>query len=285
MIIEKLSNLPLYVDCAYMNGNWKYYTMEKHTHGILECNYIAEGSCVYEIDGVDYELKQKNLILLYSALPHKIKFNHEHPCTVLGFSLSFTSDTPGAFPGLLTVLNNSLDICRMLASLKQARIFPDARSLRPDMLRLFHEFEGRQDSLYMTSLAYHLLCEIARLPLSEKSSVSHYAEKAENYIREAFYLIKNNEQIASHIGLNATYLERIYKKETGRSLWESVTTCRLNAAEELLQQPGIPIREIDNMIGFANRQTFYLQFKKRYGMSPSEYRKNYSSRSRTASTR
>ena len=28
------------------------------------------------------------------------------------------------------------------------------------------------------------------------------------------------------------------------------------------------------MIGFVNRQTFYLQFKKRYGMSPTEFRKN-----------
>ena len=28
------------------------------------------------------------------------------------------------------------------------------------------------------------------------------------------------------------------------------------------------------MIGFANRQTFYLQFKKKYGMSPSAYRKS-----------
>ncbi|MBQ9135083.1 MAG: helix-turn-helix transcriptional regulator, partial [Lachnospiraceae bacterium] len=98
-------------------------------------------------------------------------------------------------------------------------------------------------------------------------------EKTEDYIKEAFYLIKNNDQIADHIGLNSTYLERIYKKTTGKTLWESVTTCRLAAAEELLAQPSIPINEIDNMIGFANRQTFYLQFKKRYGMSPSEFRK------------
>ena len=54
MIIENLPNLPLYVDLAYMNGNWKYYTMDTHSHGLLECNYIAEGNCVYEIDGVDY---------------------------------------------------------------------------------------------------------------------------------------------------------------------------------------------------------------------------------------
>lgn len=274
MFIEKKSNFPLCVDMAYMNGNWKYYTMETHSHGLLECNYIAEGSCIYEIDGTDYELARKNLILLDSSLPHKIRFNHEHPCTVLGFSLSFNHGAqPAAFPGFVDMLNHSLDICRMLAFLNKALIFPDARSLHQDMLQLFHEFEGRRDAFFLTSLGYHLLCEIARLPLTEKSSASYYAEKTANYIAEAFYLIKSNEQIASHIGLNATYLERIYKKATGISLWESVTACRLDAAKELLRQPGIPICEIDNMIGFANRQTFYLQFRKRFGMSPSDFRK------------
>lgn len=276
MLIDKIPNLPIYVDTAYMNGNWKYYTMETHSHGLLECNYISEGSCVYEIAGKEYALTKKNLILLDSSIPHKIKFNHEHPCTVLGFSLSLCAPSPVAFPGLLDMLNHSLDICRLLLSLKQAIIFPDARSLYGDMLRLFHEFEGRSDAFYLTSLSYHLLCEIARLPQTEKSSASYYVEKAENYIREAFYLIRNNEQIADHIGLNATYLERIYKKTTGATLWETVTLCRLAAAKELLAQPGIPINEIDNMIGFANRQTFYLQFKKRFGMSPSEYRKHHS---------
>ena len=274
MLIEKVPNLPLCVDMAYMNGNWKYYTMDIHSHGLWECNYIEEGSCVYEIDGTEYQLTQKNLILLDSSIPHKIRFNHEHPCTVLGFSLSVDTDkSAAAFPGLLDMLNHSLDLCRMFVSLNHALVFPDARSLRGDILRLYHEFEGRKDSFYMTSLCYHLLCELTRLPLTLKSSSQYYVEKAKTYIKESFYLIKNNEQVAAHIGLNATYLERIYKKATGVTLWESVTACRLSAAEELLAQPHIPIHEIDNMIGFSNRQAFYLQFKKRYGMSPSEFRK------------
>lgn len=275
MFLADLPNLPLYADLAYMNGNWKYYTMEPHCHGLLECNYIENGNCVYEIQGTSYELTQKNLILFDSSLPHRIRFNHERPCTVLGFSLSLGGpDTGIPFPGIRDVLNHSLPLCHLLQSLQQAVVFPDARAVKGDMLRLFHEFEGRQEPLFMSSLCYQLLCEITRLPLSEKSSVSYYVEKTDSYIRESFYLIQSNEQIASHIGLNPTYLERIFKRQTGSTLWEAVTTCRLAAAKELLAQPGIPIREIDNMIGFANRQTFYLQFKKHFGISPSEYRKS-----------
>ena len=273
MHVENLPNYPLYVDSAYLNGSWKYYTMEHHSHGFLECDYVEDGSCVYEIDGQEYPLSSRNLILFDSSLSHKIKCSHERPCTILGFSLSLGSAGAFKFPGILDVLNHSLDICRLLITLKQAIVFPDARSIRNDMLKLCHEFEGRRDSFYQTGLGYCVLGEIARLPLTEKSTVQYYTEKARNYIRESFYLIKSNEQIADHVGLNSTYLERIYKKTMGITLWESVTACRLSAAKELLSQPGVPINEIETMIGFANRQTFYLQFKKRYGISPSEYRK------------
>ncbi len=274
MNIAELPNSPLYMDMAYINGNWKYYTMELHRHGLVECNYIAEGSCVYQIGGVPYRLTRGNLILLDSSIPHKITFSHEQPCTVMGMSLSFTDENaPAAMPRLGELLAQSRELRCLLAGLEGAVVFPDARALRGDILRLAREYDGRRDAFYLNSLSYHLLAEIARLPVTECSSVQYYVEKARTYIKEAFYLIRSNQQIAGHIGLNATYLERIYKKATGRTLWESVTDCRLAAAEELLRQPVIPIKEIDTMIGFSNRQTFYLQFKKRYGMSPSEYRK------------
>ena len=171
MDIKNVPNLPLYVDCAYMNGNWKYYSMDVHSHGLFECNYIAEGSCVYEIAGREYPLTKRNLILLDSSIPHRIHFNHERPCTVLGFSLSFDA-APGqaAFPPFLQLLNSSLDICLLFSSLEDVRIFPDARSLKPDMLRLYHEYEGRRDNLYLNSLSYHFLAELSRLPMTEKSS-------------------------------------------------------------------------------------------------------------------
>ncbi len=272
--IEALPNLPLYADMAYINGNWKYYTMDRHRHGLLECNYIAEGSCVYEIGGVPYRLTKRNLILLDSSVLHKVIFNHEHPCTVMGMSLSYTNgSSPADMPRLQDLLSHAPELLGLLQSLDRALVFPDARALQGDVLRLAREYEGRRDAFYLNSMSYHLLSEIARLPQTAQSTVQAYVTKAQEYIREAFYLIRSNEQIAAYIGLNVTYLERIYKKATGRTLWESVTACRLAAAEELLAQPGIPINEIDNMIGFANRQTFYLQFRKKHGMSPSEFRK------------
>lgn len=274
MLIHKLPNLPLLVDGACSTGSWKYDDIPAHCHGFLEGIYVEDGCINVTVDNTVYSLMPKNLILLDSSLMHSMQFSGDTPGTILRFSFSFDESNTSVFPGLLNMLNISLDICRMLISLNQALVFPDAHGLRNSLLKLIREFDSRKDKVYLTTLAYHLLCELSRLPLTEKTSVQAYVEKADQYIHEFFYQIKNNEQIAAHVGLNATYLERIYKKSTGVSLWESVTSCRLLAAKELLAKPGIPIREVEERIGFANRQTFYLQFKKRFGISPSEYRKN-----------
>lgn len=273
MMIHTLPNKPLKVTRACSIGSWKYDTASAQEGNFLEGIYVDEGSLNVTIDDTVYALAPKNLLLLNATTPHTLHFEESTPGNVLRFSLSFDETGTPVFPGLLNILNISLDICRMMLSLNQVLIFPDAHTLRGNLARLIKEYDGRRDHVFMTTLAYHLLSELSRLPLTAKSGVQAYAEKADAYIHDSFYQIKNNEQIAAHVGLNGTYLERIYKKHYGISLWECVTVCRLAAARELLLQPDIPIREIEERIGFSNRQTFFLQFKKRYGMSPSEYRK------------
>lgn len=273
MMIHTLPNKPLKVAYAHSVGSWKYDSLSAQEGNFLEGIYVEDGNLTVTIDDISHALVPKNLLLINASTPHKLHFTENASGNILRFSLSFDeTDTP-VFPGLLNVLNISLDVCRMMLSLNQALVFPDAHGLRNTLARLVKEYEGRRDHVYMTTLAYHLLCELSRLPPTVKSNVQAYVEKADAYIHDCFYQIKNNEQIAAHVGLNGTYLERIYKKYYGISLWECVTVCRLAAARELLLQPDLPIKEIEARIGFSNRQTFFLQFKKRYGMSPSEYRK------------
>jgi len=273
MLIHTLPNKPLKVAYAGSVGGWKQDNGHSRECNFLEGIYVENGNLQVTIDDTTYALAEKNLLLINATVPYRLHLPEKCTGNFLRFSLSFDETESPVFPGLLNVLNISLDICRMMLSLNQALVFPDAHALRGDLVRLAKEYAGRRDHAFMTSLTYHLLCELSRLPLTAKSGVQAYVEKADSYIHEHFYEIKNNEQIAAHVGLNGTYLERIYKKHYGISLWECVTVCRLAAARELLLQPGLPIKEIEARVGFYNRQTFFLQFKKRYGMSPTEYRK------------
>ncbi len=78
--------------------------------------------------------------------------------------------------------------------------------------------------------------------------------------------------VASEIGLNPSYLSRTFKKETGFSLTEFLTSCRIEKAKELLTTQDWKMLQITEASGFHDTAYFSNAFKKATGYSPSEYR-------------
>lgn len=81
--------------------------------------------------------------------------------------------------------------------------------------------------------------------------------------------------IAAHISLSPRQVSRVINKEYGCSLTELVTDKRLGSAEILIKNTSIPISEIAKQANFGSENYFYTLFKKRYGVSPLQYRKTY----------
>lgn len=259
-------------DHSYLNNNWKHYSMDFHQHGILELNYIAEGSCSYIVNGISYELKKKNLLVLQSSLPHKKIFNHAIPCTVLGCSFSYQESTiPTA--SFCSLLEYNPELSAFINdSLGDAYVFPDAHILVPDLQELFMEFTNAKNASYIITLGNKILISMGRLVKKNNLTRREYIAKIQSLIDISYFRIKNVGEIASEVNLNQTYMERIFKLETGCTVWEYVTSIRMQAAVNLLRHPEIRIGDIDSLIGMNSRQAFYLQFKKKFGISPYQYR-------------
>lgn len=62
--------------------------------------------------------------------------------------------------------------------------------------------------------------------------------------------------------------------ETGMSPQEYIIQTRMQYAKHYLENTSMTIQEIHKSCGFADTANFYKHFLKRYGVSPSEYRKN-----------
>lgn len=74
------------------------------------------------------------------------------------------------------------------------------------------------------------------------------------------------------------YLRKLFKKETGMSPLEYMTSLRMKSAERLLTTiwtNGYTIAEIAQMCGFEDALYFSRVFKKYYGCSPSKYTKKH----------
>lgn len=78
--------------------------------------------------------------------------------------------------------------------------------------------------------------------------------------------------ISSEIGVSPNYLSGLIKKKTGKSFIDYLTQLRMEEARQLLQDPGMKIREIAEQCGYSDQHYFSYCFKKAFGVSPNMLR-------------
>lgn len=88
----------------------------------------------------------------------------------------------------------------------------------------------------------------------------------QNYIRD----ITLND-IAEQIHVTPSYLCRLYRESTGRTVMADVNALKINRAKHLLRQPGETVQSAALAIGMADAAYFSHFFKKHVGMSPRKF--------------
>lgn len=83
------------------------------------------------------------------------------------------------------------------------------------------------------------------------------------------------DEIAESINVSKDHLHKLFKKELGISPIKFVNNLRLEKAKELLENTFLRIKEIRTLVGINDEADFIRDFKKHYGLTPSEYRKNF----------
>ena len=90
-----------------------------------------------------------------------------------------------------------------------------------------------------------------------------------NYHKSAL----NIDSVSSALNLNRSTLYRIFVKNLGVSPAEYIFQLRTKKACELLKDCRLTIKAVSFSLGFENQMYFTKFFKRRTGMTPSEYRK------------
>ena len=87
--------------------------------------------------------------------------------------------------------------------------------------------------------------------------------------------IPSIEQIAEHLSVSQRYLSDTLKKETGKTSTEHLQLYLIDEAKNILLDPQKTVSEVAYELGFEYPPYFSRLFKKKEGISPTEYRKKY----------
>lgn len=93
-----------------------------------------------------------------------------------------------------------------------------------------------------------------------------------NYIDTHIFSLKKLEDIAPKFNYNYSYLSKLFKKVTGKTLLEYYQQRKMKTAKTLILEKKKKISEIAEMFGY-NLYSFSKAFKAMYGMSPKNMQK------------
>lgn len=111
---------------------------------------------------------------------------------------------------------------------------------------------------------------------NEQTLVEHYAKDIKdaiycNFVNPEFKI----EDIPTIVNLSYPYIIKIFQKSFNVSLKKYLYTMRLEFALNLLLTTDNNVSEIAYRSGFSDPLYFSTSFKKRYNLSPTEYRKQH----------
>ena len=112
------------------------------------------------------------------------------------------------------------------------------------------------------------------LPIDELQPKSKNICLAVEYINAHYAEQLSLEQVAAQVYLNPDYFSRVFKIETGQTFINYLTDVRLQHSVQLLENTALRVQTIAQQVGYYNASYFSTTFKKKYGVSPYEYRRS-----------
>ena len=161
-------------------------------------------------------------------------------------------------------------------------LFFEGCSASTDIIKLFgktlFDFNtngiGREAVLIGDLIA--IIAALGREPYREKSASDERLAPVVAMMHRDFRENREIEEYAMEYGVSKSRFIHVFGEKMGRSPYAYLISLRLKKATELLLETKIPISQIAYEIGFSYPLNFSRIFKKYYGASPENYRKNAS---------
>lgn len=111
--------------------------------------------------------------------------------------------------------------------------------------------------------------------IHKETVISLHIRRCIDYIYENLGAELSVKALSEVIGLNSTYLSRLFRQEVGLSIKRFVKEARVDTAQNLLRYSDLSYSVISASLGFSTQSVFIAVFKEITGVTPKVYREKY----------
>lgn len=233
----------------------------QHWHDYFEIEIVVDGDGTHILNGTAYPVGKGDAYLLTPVDFHQIETSSSIELINISFNEMWLSENMRTF--LYTT--HSAKMCRFDGAEYEHLI------MASELLR--HECEA--DAPCINQLLDYLASRFVRresYPSALNQTHLTGIKQAVAYIELHFRERVTLQRLSAISGYNPTYFSELFRKVTGETYMERLTSLRINYAKALLAS-GVSVSDACFESGFGSLSNFLAAFKVKCGMPPSEYRK------------
>lgn len=263
------------IETLDLSDNFHY---PEEAHEFYEFAYVDSGSILCDVGSECIPLRQGDFLLIPPLSTHSYRTAKTQSAAI--FILCFRSRSE-----YLSILEQKIeldkDAKRMISEIiresKNAFEFPFDKRLKPLPVPLF----GAQQMV--ESAVETLLIHLIRGQVSENQDIVFVMNSVElehslcnditKILKDHIYTSITLDQISQQTFYSKTFLNSVFKKNTGLPIMKYYTMLKIQEAKKLLRKNG-SISSVAGQLNFDSATYFTKVFKKYAKMTPSDYKKS-----------
>ena len=244
-----------------------------HWHEEAELTLITKGSCIYQINLIDYAVNEGDLLFIPPLLLHSIRHNgtDDFCSETYVFHINFLGGNATDICStryLTPMMNHELSVPYHIPSTHP--VYPSLRECFTKITSLYTE-QGFGYEIALKSFLLQALFLLLQYSNPESATVSASSDKLKNvldYIDLHYAEALSISELAKLCYFSEYHFMRFFKKHMNITCIQYINNVRLEKAVELFEHGENSILEVSLSVGFHNLSYFHRAFKSKYHMTP-----------------
>ena len=202
-------------------------------------------------------------------------------CIFPNISITYTADAENPWEYIFAIVSGEdvLPLIKAIGVTPENPVVPyDMTSEMSKNLKKMCEAGASGKRLGYDVIGHFLLCMSNVInKAADASSPEHlqdvYVEKSIAYMKTNYPYDISIAGVAVYVGIEYSYLYRLFKMKTGISPREWLINYRLEQARDLMRSECISFTEIAHSVGFYDLSHFTKSFVNKYHITPTDYRR------------
>jgi len=245
--------------------------MEFHYHEFCKLVLLVSGQGEYMVEDRNYTMRAGDILMIGSGQVHKPDFaaGMEYERFIFYISPEFLQVHSSEECNLVQLFDGMQGHVLRLEEGRYRKVFELAGTLEEELNK-----NAFGKKVMANSLLMQLLVKLGRYREKGEALQAERPAVSDERIGRMLSFIENHlsedlsvDDLAEYVYMSRYHMMRLFKKETGQSVYDYLTERRLFFARELIRQ-GVPATESCFQAGFGSYSSFTRAYGKRFGTTP-----------------